>query len=180
MCDQHGCHGQQQLKIMRDSDLLPLFGRRRTTYLVCPLIAEGYTRLHKQSQIIKLTSLVACGGSLGCTLDAPPHISQSPPGASAYLTAVVITGSTRGCRNYGVYAAGATGLWSGWWSWYQWYYYFGGAGGHTTKAHMWFYRGYSSAYNSAVNYQLWPIQLAELESKVAEHGEKKKVRRNTF
>ena len=49
-----------------------------------------------------------------------------------------------------------------------------------TKAHMWFYRGYSSAYNSAVNYQLWPIQLAELESKVAEHGEKKKVRRNTF
>ena len=42
-----GCHGQQQLKIMRDSDLLPLFGRRHTTYLVCPLIAEGYTRLHK-------------------------------------------------------------------------------------------------------------------------------------
>ena len=42
-----GCHGQQQLKIMRDSDLLPLFGRRHTTCLVCPLIAEGYTRLHK-------------------------------------------------------------------------------------------------------------------------------------
>ena len=38
---------QQQLKIMRDSDLLQLFGRRHTTYLVCPLIAEGYTRLHK-------------------------------------------------------------------------------------------------------------------------------------
>ena len=99
---------------MRDSDLFPLFGRRHTTYLVCPLIAEGYTRLHKQSQIINLTSLVACGGSLGCTLDAPPHIYQSPPGASAYLTAGVITGSTRGCRNYGVYAAGVTGLWSGW------------------------------------------------------------------
>ena len=71
-----------------------------------------------------------------------------------------------------------TGLWGGWWGWSQWYYYFGGAGGHTTKAHMWFYRGFSSACNSAVNYQLWSIQLTELESKVAEHGQKKKVRRN--
>ena len=43
---------------------------------------------------------------------------------------------------------------------------------------MWFYRGFSSACNSAVNYQLWSIQLTELESKVAEHGPKKKVRRN--
>ena len=42
-----GCHGQQQLKIMRDSDLFPLFGRRHTTCLVSPLIAEGYIRLHK-------------------------------------------------------------------------------------------------------------------------------------
>ena len=59
---------------------------------------------------------------MGCTLDAPPHIYQSPPGASAYLTAIVITGSTGGCRNYGVYAAGVTGLWSGWWGWSQWYH----------------------------------------------------------
>ena len=43
---------------------------------------------------------------------------------------------------------------------------------------MWFYRGFSSACNSAFNYQLWSIQLTELESKVAEHGQKKKVRRN--
>ena len=87
-----GCHGQQQLKIMRDSDLFPLFGRRHTTYLVCPLIAEGYTRLHKQSQIINLTSLVACGGSLGCTLDAPPHIYQSPSGASALMARCIAKG----------------------------------------------------------------------------------------
>ena len=127
-----------------------------------------YCNQHSDQNMACVINMVGC------------HGQQSPPGASAYLTAIVITGSTGGCRNYGVYAAGATGLWSGWWSWYQWYYYFGGAGGHTTKAHMWFYRGYSSAYNSAVNYQLWPIQLAELESKVAEHGEKKKGRRNTF
>ena len=61
-----------------------------------------YCNQHSDQNMACVINMVGC------------HGQQSPPGASAYLTAIVITGSTGGCRNYGVYAAGVTGLWNGW------------------------------------------------------------------